>query len=326
MTHKEVLNLPKIELHCHLDGSISQECLEFLLGRNISSQELEVSNDCDSLKTYLEKFKLPIAAIQTPDGLRAATFDLLRQASNENVRYIEIRFAPLLSVNKRFTADQVLDAVIEGIQEGYRRFGIRSQIIVCLMRHHSLSDNFSLLYLVKRYLGKGVCAIDLAGDEAAYPMNKFKDVFYEAKRMGIPFTIHAGECGSLENVIEAVQCGAQRIGHGIALRGHQEEINFCKERGIGIEMCPISNLQTKAVRSKAEYPLREFLDNGLLATINTDNRTVSNTRITKELLWIQSEYGITDQELIQLQKNAIEVSFASETLKEELRQLFATHP
>lgn len=91
-------------------------------------------------------------------------------------------------------------------------------------------------------------------------------------------------------------------------------------------MCPISNLQTKAVTNKNDYPLREFLDNGLLATINTDNRTVSNTRITKELLWIQSEYGITDQELIQLQKNAIEVSFASETLKEELRQLFVTHP
>lgn len=126
--------------------------------------------------------------------------------------------------------------------------------------------------------------------------------------------------------MDSVKYGAKRIGHGIALRGHQEEINFCKEHGIGIEMCPISNLQTKAVRSKAEYPLREFLDNGLLATINTDNRTVSNTRITKELLWIQNEYGITDQELIQLQKNAIEVSFASETLKEELRQLFATHP
>lgn len=323
MTYREAITLPKIELHCHLDGSISQECLEFLLKHSISSQDLQVDNDCDSLKTYLEKFQLPVSAIQTADGLRAAAYDLIRQASEENVRYIEIRFAPLLSVSKRFTTDQVIEAVIDGTQEGFRRFGVRSQIIICFMRHHNLADNFSLLYVVKKYLGRGVCAVDLAGNEAAYPMHEFKDLFYEAKRMGIPFTIHAGECGSLENIVEAVKCGARRVGHGIALRGHPEELSFCKDQHIGIEMCPISNMQTKAVANKTEYPLREFLDSGLLVTINTDNRTVSNTRITKELLWIQTEYGITDQEIIQLQKNAVEVSFAPEILKEELRKIYA---
>lgn len=322
MTYAEAKKLPKIELHCHLDGSITRECLESLLGRNIPIDELQIDENCNSLKAYLEKFQLPISAIQTPHGLEAAALDLIRQASEENVRYMEIRFAPLLSVNDQISADQVLDAVIRGIKDGYRRFGVRAQIIVCLMRHHSVQDNLSLLYLVKRYLSKGVCAIDLAGDEAAFPMHVFKNLFREAKRLGIPFTIQAGECGSAKNVIEAVLYGAKRIGHGIALREQPEAIDFCRYQKIGIEMCPISNLQTKTVANKNEYPIREFLDNGLLATINTGNRTVSNTKITKELLWVQSEYMLTDEELIQLQKNAVEVSFAPESLKEELMQLY----
>lgn len=323
MRFREAFTLPKIDLHCHLDGSISLDCLEFLLGRNISLLEIEVDDKCDSLKTYLEKFNLPVSAIQTEDALRAAAFDVIRQASNENIRYIEIRFAPLLSISKRLTADQVLEAVIAGAREGCSRYGVRFQVIVCLMRQHSLADNISLLYTAKKYLGRGVCAIDLAGDEAAYPMSEFKDLFYEARRMGIPFTIHAGECGNLENIVEAINYGAARIGHCIALKGHQKEIDFCRERGIGIEMCPVSSTQTKAVTPKNENPLREFLDNGLLVTINTNNRTVSDTRMTKEIMRVQAEYGITDKGIIQLQKNAVEISFAPEILKEELRKMYA---
>ena len=323
MTYKEVLNLPKIELHCHLDGSISQDCLEFLLERKITPDDLQVDDCCDSLSTYLKKFSLPLSAIQTYDGLKAAAFDVIRQASEENVQYMEIRFAPLLSVSENLSAEHVMEAVIRGIHEGYRHYGVYAQIIVCAMRHHTSADNFSLLPLVSRHLGKGVCALDLAGDEAKYPMSKFTSLFAEAKRYGIPFTIHAGECGSVNNVIRAVRCGASRIGHGIALRGHSSEITFCKDMGIGIEMCPISNMQTKAIPDKRKYPLREFLDSGLLVTINTDNRTVSNTSLTRELQWIQKEYGIEDSEILQMQMNAIDVSFAPEHIKRALRRKFA---
>ena len=127
-----------------------------------------------------------------------------------------------------------------------------------------------------------------------------------------------GECGSVENVVEAVKCGASRIGHGIALHGHPEAIGLCREKKVGVEMCPVSNLQTRAVRSKAEYPMREFLLSGLLVTINTDNRTVSNTTIDNEISFVRENYGITEPEIIKMMRNAVEVSFAPDVVKQKL--------
>ena len=175
-----------------------------------------------------------------------------------------------------------------------------------------------MMKAARNFLGEGICAVDLAGNEAAFPMENFMELFQEAKKLGLPFTIHAGECGRVENVIEAVNCGAARIGHGIALRGHADAIAMCREKRIGIEMCPISNLQTKAVASKAEYPMREFLDAGLCVTINTDNRTVSNSSIQKEMEFVQKNYGITDEELMRMTENAIHAAFAKDEVKAEL--------
>ena len=149
-------------------------------------------------------------------------------------------------------------------------------------------------------------------------MKDFRNLFAEVKRMEIPFTLHAGECGSVENIVESVEAGARRIGHGIALRGEKEAIAFCREKGIALEMCPISNMQTKAVERKEEYPIREFLDAGLKVTINTDNRTVSNTTIAKEMEFVQENYGIADDELRQVTENAIEASFANDDVKQML--------
>ena len=134
----------------------------------------------------------------------------------------------------------------------------------------------------------------------------------------MPFTIHAGECGSAQNIIDSVEAGAGRIGHGIAMRGHGDLIKELAGKGIGIEMCPISNLQTKAVAGSEEYPIREFLDGGLKVTVNTDNRTVSDTTMTKELGFIQKTYGIQDDEIYLLMKNAADVAFTNDTIREKL--------
>ena len=175
-----------------------------------------------------------------------------------------------------------------------------------------------MMKAARNFLGEGICAVDLAGNEAAFPMENFRGLFQEAKKLKLPFTIHAGECGRVENVIEAVECGASRIGHGIALRGHADAIAMCREKNIGIEMCPISNLQTKAVRDKSEYPMREFLAAGLCVTINTDNRTVSNSSIEKEMEFVQKNYGVTDEELVNITENAIHAAFAKDEIKAEL--------
>ena len=192
------------------------------------------------------------------------------------------------------------------------------QIGECYDCGMSVKDNLQMMKAARSFLGEGICAVDLAGNEAAFPMENFTELFQKAKKLGLPFTIHAGECGRVENVIEAVKCGASRIGHGIALRGHADAMAMCKEKQIGIEMCPISNLQTKAVASKSEYPMREFLDAGLCVTINTDNRTVSNSSIQKEMEFVQKNYGITDEELVRMTENAVHAAFANDEVKAEL--------
>ena len=166
-----------------------------------------------------------------------------------------------------------------------------------------------MIRTAREYLGNGVCAADLAGAEAIYPMSEFMKLFGQAKKLGMPFTIHAGECGNVQNILDSVEAGALRIGHGIAMRGNSEVQKMIREKGIGVEMCPISNLQTKAVESESQYPLREFLDNGIKVTINTDNRIVSNTTMTKELQFIQEHYRITDEEIRLMMRNAADTAF-----------------
>lgn len=318
MNLEQLKKLPKIELHCHLDGSLSRGFMEKRLGRPVSHEEVAVSPDCRSLNEYLEKFALPGQCLMDEEGLELAGLDVLEQMSRENVIYAEIRFAPLLSVTEKMDAGQAIAALLRGIEAGKEKYGVSAQVIACLMRHHSPEQNLSALDAAEPFLGKGVCAVDLAGAEALYPMAQFTEIFGEAKTRGIPFTIHAGECGSEENILDAVRAGAGRIGHGIAMKGSPATQQLIRTRGIGIEMCPISNLQTKSVKGPEEYPLREFLDAGLPVTVNTDNRTVSDTTLTKELEFIQKTYKVGDEEIVKLMKNAARAAFLGDDEKERL--------
>lgn len=318
MTTEKLKNLPKVELHCHLDGSLSREFIQTRLGREVLQEELSVSENCSSLAEYLEKFALPGQCIMDAKGLGAAGYDVLRSMSQENVCYAEIRFAPLLSETAGMNCRDVIEALLKGLEQGRKDFGVEFGVITCAMRHHSQEDNSRMLKTAREYLGYGVCAADLAGAEAAYPMSQFMELFANARRMELPFTIHAGECGSVQNIMDAVKAGAGRIGHGIAMRGHFNLQKELAKSGIGIEMCPISNLQTKAVQSTAQYPIQEFLNAGLKVSVNTDNRTVSNTTLTKELLFIQNTYKITDEEISVLMKNAVDTAFAREEIKDRI--------
>ena len=318
MTRDKLTVLPKVELHCHLDGSLSREFIERRLNRKVSQSELSVSDDCRSLNEYLEKFDLPGKCIMDEEGLSEAGYDVLKSMKQENVCYAEIRFAPLLSETEDMNCAKVIEALLAGLEKGKKDFGIEYGVITCAMRHHSEEENRRMIRTAREYLGYGVCAADLAGAEALYPMSEFMELFQETKKLGMPFTLHAGECGSVQNILDSVEAGAGRIGHGIAMRGHREVQKELQRKGIGIEMCPVSNLQTKAVESTKDYPMREFLDNGLKVTVNTDNRTVSNTTLTKELAFIQKTYGITDEEIRLMMKNAVDVAFADDAVKEKI--------
>ncbi len=310
----------KIELHCHLDGSLNLAFVDEMLraqGMQYEREELqkrlEAPAECGSLTEYLERFDLPLLCLQTKEGLVRAAYELVRDVSAEGVKYIEVRFAPMLSTNRGLTCEEVIACVVEGLKKGEKEFGVFAQAIVCAMRHHSLEQNMAMLYHARKFVGKGVCALDLAGDESAFPTRQFRELFAKAKEWGIPFTIHSGECGSVENVREALELGAKRLGHGIALEKSAELRKMCQEKQIGIEMCPTSNLQTKAVKDLKQYPLQQFLDEGLLVSIHTDNRTVSGTTLQKE----QSYFG--EEVIRQCTLNAIETAFTTEEIKNELR-------
>lgn len=315
---KEINKLSKIDLHCHLDGSLSRDFVEAMQGRSVDRKELQVDPDCRSLAEYLEKFELPLQCLQTKEGLEKAGYDFIKEVAKENVRYVEVRFAPNLSKEEGLEVEEILEAVLRGLEKGKQEYGVSYQVIVCAMRHHTEEENWSMIKAASAYLGKGVCAADLAGNEAAFPMEEFMGLFQKVKEIGMPFTIHAGECGRAENIRQSIEAGAVRIGHGIAMKGCKDLLKLCQEKQIGIEMCPISNLQTKAVKSEEDYPLREFLDAGLLVTINTDNRTVSGTTITKELEFVREHYGVSEREWIQMMRNALKVSFADKETKELL--------
>ncbi|MDR3259334.1 MAG: adenosine deaminase [Fusobacteriaceae bacterium] len=319
----------KIDLHCHLDGSLSLETIKKIIKNDKLPKDdrsifklLQVSDICKNLTEYLEKFDLPLEGLQTKENLELAGYNLIKDVSKENVKYIEVRFAPMLSCNYLKCSD-VIEAVIIGVKKAEKEFDIMTNIIVCAMRHHTYETNFAMLKSACGFLGKGVCALDLAGDEIKFPTKLHVELFKSAKRFKIPFTIHSGETGDIENIRLALELGASRLGHGIALIKDEKLMRDVYDNNIGIEMCPTSNLQTKAVDNLNNYPMKEYLKKNLLVSINTDNRTVSNTNSTNEIEIVKELYKKDYPELEKiLYMNAVKTSFAEDRIKDKLIMLY----
>lgn len=318
MQNDTIVNMPKIDLHCHMDGSMTLASIREILGRDVQPEQVQVTDECRSLAEYLKKFDLPLECIQTAEGLKKAAKDFLLDLQKDNIKYVEARFAPQTSRQQGMNCKKIMEAVLDGLEEAKAQCGIHYEVIACMMSHHDEETNLKMLKECREFLGEGLCAVDLAGDEAGFPRKKFYDLFEAAKKMDYPFTIHSGECGDVNNVIMAAEWGAKRIGHGIAMMGHPEVQEIYRKKHIGVEMCPISNYQTKALAPEIIYPIREFAKSGVLVTINTDNRLVSNTSIAREMSFLNEKFGITEEELKQYQLNSVEVAFCDDAVKHEL--------
>lgn len=323
--------MPKIDLHCHLDGSLSAHTIrELAKNADIALPEdlpglmsqITVPQSCTSLSEYLSRFKLPIACLQSAENLFTASHNLLADASKENVVYMEVRFAPTLSMREKLSLDVVIDSVLQGLEAGRRQFGVAYGVILCALRNHAYEDNAQVLSAAVRYGDQGVVALDLAGDENRFPTHKYRALFKEAASKGLPFTIHAGEADGPASVRAALSFGAKRIGHGISIKNDTDLMEFCFENNIGIELCPVSNLQTKAAASWEDYPLLTFLNRGLPVTVNTDNRTVSNTTLTREFGELDAYYDLDTKDLETLFRNAVNVSFSDYRHKQRLHKTF----
>lgn len=315
----------KIDLHCHLDGSISLPVMQELLasiGESYPEQELrtmlQAPDDCTSLAQYLERFALPIRCIQTKTNLKKAAYGLAKDAAMEHVTYLETRFAPSFSTGEGLSVLEIVESVQEGLKQAEQEFQIKTGIIVCGMRHLPMETNLQMLKEARELYGAGVVACDLAGDEKAFLNAEFQEFFTYAKKLEVPFTIHSGECGSRDNIRDAISFGAKRVGHGIAMSGDVGLMKLCAQKHIGVEMCPTSNLQTKAIRSWSEYPFREFYSHQVPISINTDNRTVSGTNSTKEFEQLQQYCSITEEEIRKIYEWSVDMAFATDDIKHEL--------
>lgn len=329
---KQLTKLPKIELHCHLDGSVRLSTLkaygiqEHILKADLSELELrslaEVSEDCPSLADYLKRFDLPLKIMQTEEALTRITKELVEDASADGVKYIEIRFAPHLHQERGLTLNAIISAVIKGAKAGELSTGTRANIILCCMRHLPPSSSVALVEAGRPFLGQGVVALDLAGDEHNYPPEHHSEAFDLAKAYGYHITVHAGETGIVENIRKSVEkLHAQRIGHGVSLYKDPMLLEEIKASGIPLEMCPTSNLHTKAADSYEAHPLHEYLSKDVRVTLNTDNRTVSGITMTQETVNMLSS-GLNEAQLQTLYMNAVDVIFDSAEEKARLRALW----
>ena len=294
--------LPKTDLHCHLDGSLRIDTVLDLAkkqGVTLPAPDkaslhamLVAGEHVTSLDDYLRAFDITLSVMQTEDALERCAYELAEDAHRENVRYIEVRYSPLLHNREGLRPSQVVEAVLRGLRTAKREFGIRYGLILCAIRTLGPESSLKIAELCVAFKNRGVVGFDLAGSEINYPAKVHRHAFQLVIDNNINCTAHAGESFGPDSVHQAIhKCGAHRIGHGTRLVESGDLLNYVNDHRIALEVCPSSNVQTRAATSWETHPVDFYVDYGLRVTINTDNRLMSNTTVTKELHLCHQHYG-----------------------------------
>ncbi len=322
ITRDFLQRMPKTDLHVHLDGSLRlKTILELaeeqgieLPGNPQTEEELakaaNIGANHDSLAEYLKAFDVTLLVLQTEEALYRAAFELGEDAARENVRYIEVRYSPLLHTRQGLSFPVIVEAVAEGLREAKRRYGLMSGQIICGIRHIEPEASLRLAELCVAFKNKGVVGFDLAGAEFGNPPKDYREAFYLIRNNNVNLTIHAGEAYGPESIHQAVHvCGAHRIGHGTRLREDGDLLNYFNDHRIPLEICLTSNIQTKAAESFESHPLAFYLSYGLRCTVNTDNRLVTNTTMTDEYARAVECYDLNIGDLRKLMIDGFKSSF-----------------
>lgn len=317
-------NYGLIDLHLHLDGSISVKTVRELArmqGIEVPQKEedllelLQVAKDCKDLNEYLEKFSFPCTLLQTKQAITKAVSNLLEELKVQGLLYAEIRFAPQLHTLQGLTQTEVVQAAVDGLAQ----CDFRANLILCCMRgSDNQEQNRQTIQVASHFLGKGVCAVDLAGAEALYPTAYFGELFRSANEKGIPLTIHAGEAAGADSVWAAMNFHPKRIGHGVRSLEDGALVKHLVKEGTTLELCPTSNLNTNIFPDIQSYPLRQLMNAGVRVTINTDNMTVSGVSIRSEMELVIAAHSLGKEEIRMLLHNAADASFADAKTKEWL--------
>lgn len=311
--------LPKAELHCHLDGSLRPATM-LELARDLqvkmprdSAEALRdymLVDDAQNLEEYLERFAVTLSVMQQAEPMERIAYELAEDCAKEGVRYLEVRYAPILNVRAGLTLEQAVEAPLRGLARAAREYGIISRVLVCAIRNMPAIASLELAWLAVDFKGDGVVGFDLAGGEAGHPASVHAQAFAHCAAHGLPCTCHAGEGAGASSVAEAMHvCHAHRIGHGTRLIEDPALLAEAKATGVAIECCLTSNVQTRAIASVDRHPLRRYFDAGLQVSINTDNRLMSGTDLVTEYGLAAKHLGFSFDELVQLARQGFTNAF-----------------
>ena len=335
LTLEMIGQAPKALLHDHLDGGLRPatvlELAEQTGYENLPATDVDAlatwfrtAAHSGSLERYLEPFAHTVGVMQTPAALYRVAYECVEDLAADNVVYAEVRFAPELHIDQGLSIDDVVDAVLAGFADGEKaaRAEGRTITVRCLvtaMRHAARSLEIARLAI--RFRDKGVVGFDIAGAEAGYPPTRHLDAFEYMRNHNGRFTIHAGEAFGLPSIHEAIAfCGADRLGHGVRIVDDIEQgpdgtyhlgrvAGIVRDKRIPLEMCPSSNVQTGAVRSIAEHPFDLLARLRFRVTVNTDNRLMSDTTMSMEMLRLVEAFGYGWSDLARFTINAMKSAF-----------------
>lgn len=312
--------LPKTDLHVHLDGSLRLGTILDLAEKERIElpakdpdglkRAMNLGQNCGSLVEYLKAFDVTLRVMQTEESLHRAAFELAEDAARENVRYMEVRYAPMLHTRRGLKLTRVVEAVLEGLRAAREEYGIESNVILCGIRNVSPESSLEMAELCVAYKNRGVVGFDLAGAEYDHPAKHHRAAFALVRDNNINVTIHAGEAYGPESIHQAIHvCGAHRIGHGCRLREDGDLLKYVNDHRLALECCPSSNVQTGAIRDIASHPMKLYKDLGLRVTVNTDNRLVTDTTVSKELWLCHTQLGFTLEDLKQVVLSGFKSAF-----------------
>lgn len=311
--------LPKAELHCHLDGSLrSSTLLELAVARGLRLAASDAESlgkwmrvdDARNLEDYLARFDITLSVMQSIPELERIAREFVVDAAADGVRYIEARFCPALCMREGLSGADVMDAVLRGLLAGELESGTVARVIVCALRSFAMPHAMEMAELAIAYRDRGVVGFDLAGGEAGNRASEHAAAFDAARRSCMAVTVHAGEGDGAASIAEAIQrCAADRIGHGTRLREDPRLERYVIDRQIPLEICPTSNVQTRVASSIGEHPLGRYVRGGALVTINTDNRLMSGVTLSEEFMICGDAFGFNGSEIVALALNGFDSAF-----------------
>lgn len=315
--------LPKIELHLHLDCSLSYEVVQ-KLAPSVTAEEYQASfiapAKCTDLADYISRAIKGIELMQTVEQLRLVTLDLFRQLKKDNVIYAEIRFAPLQHLQGGLTPEEVVKTVDAAVAEGIATTGVEARLILCTLRHYTEAQSMRTVQLVEQFKGTHVAGFDIAADEAGFPIDNHVTAFNYANENSIPCTAHAGEAKGPESVWETLNhFHPTRIGHGVRSCEDESLLQVLKEKAIHLEVCPTSNVQTNVYDKIEDHTADKIYNSGVSMSVSTDARTISNVTLSSEYATLQKVFGWTKSHFEKCNLEAIDHAFLPKADKEKLR-------